>query len=1019
MPENNTTDLQSLLDLRSKAQSKLEEAQASGDNALVSEISADIESMNPIINQVQYGEDLENDVKKKESIDILAKPVKTRSDKQDEFMQSTYSRADFSWTPEEKKNYYAIVADVPKTPAQVQGHLSAILGVEPDKVDIQTGLDASTRAELSLLYGDESKLDYLKRKFPSGVSQVNIEGTTNYVITTSDGRNVLADEWGATMKDAADVAGEFLPTTAAVVGAVIGARKGGGKNPALPSLISNAAQLTVGSLQDVASRYALGMDIKPAEIAFRRGADAIIGLSIDKALGMIGSPLVKRIGTPIENEFASKVSADISSLARQGYETTAPIKYLFGKQALQGQKVQMARLGENPILGSGPQRAAQKTLEVLSGFKKAATGDVPDTYASTINILRNEAEVLAKDIAKSDKEAALIVSRSLNSKLDGIVARDVNNEQIGNTVRGHVVDAEEQLINIKNREFNDFYNIADQQQVVMDKAKIIESLKRGRNIITNGQGSFPAIDGLINELQGDVTAGIEARKLEAMLVPGPGSIMDTPEIRETIADMKLKAAPLSAKDVNFLIRRAKTAVDEGGSFATGSPSMSVAERASQQLTADARNLYKSSGLSTLWDQSVQKYQNALNSASGLNSRILDMNLGKQTMTPTQVTSSILQDPQYIRDVISLAGNSSAEAAIETTSKLKLAYLDKIGLSSNSGVPAESFKFDDEIVNELWGRDAKGNVDLSLGNKMVEKLNNLKQAFGDSKIKIKDVDPREVDQYFQSMSTDEQKSIADRILKSSMMRQKQDQIAGNKLMQVAMKGSFDVMDQPIFVQTAMEARPSDLKSLMNKLPSANKESFKMDFVRQLFSEYQSDVETKTGRSLWNGAKVLKSFEGKEGNVLKNRIEVVMGKDFLKNFESASRMVGINTIKGDAAIEMAAKSSIGGYGIKFFLGVNLARFGADRVMSSIYGAGFLNPLFKVISKDVGPEKFAKSLTTYSTAMTATRAGIQAIAHTVRNDANAQQAINSMFGENTTTNEDAIRLLESNSRKNPNSP
>lgn len=980
------------------AYDQFNQAKSSGNNELASELASKIDNLNNIYTEAQGKLVANKEKDKQDSINFLASQRRTESPDSREAYEASLKGGEVTSTEEEAK-YLGLKSQNAITNDEIHGHLARVLDAPKNKVDIETGLDGANRAKLALLPTPEEKLSYLQARYPNGVDQIDISGTPAYVLKKPDGGYLLADELGTSVKDfTADIAGEAIPMM--VAGATGYATRGLG--PKAQSAAVNVAQAATGFVQDIVARKSLGLDANLGEAASRRGKEAITGMAIDGASKLLIGPLARRIGEPIKNELAKKVDQARSLLKEKGIETTAPISYLFGERPLQKQKQQMGRL-EEAWIGTGPTVAAQKTVDALSTFKESISGVPTDIYGSALNKLKIESDKLARVVAGSDVNAGKIVQDVLKRRLNETVVKSANKEAVGGAIRNELQAAQSQLKALKDAAYGDFY--VNAEGLTMNPGEVASILEKGKQSVSR-EYQNTGIDNLIDSYkarQGDA--------LEAIRLRNDKSIVKTPEVMDRIAKLSKSGSPLSASEVDDAIKVAKETIPEGGSFSTGKTTLPVAEGASSALRNVQRAKYAERGLAEQWDVVTKAYDDALATNRHLTGKILKTKLGEPTSTATDVLDATLSDPQYIREIIDMAGVTDPAKGQMAREQLKNAYLTKIGLVNDAALDPESLDFNKEIVETLWGVDQAGKANPAFGNNMVQKLQDLQRSFKDKGLSMSGIKAKDVDEYFVSLSNDDKAKIKDKIIKSSMARNAEERFTNNALIKLAQKGNFDALDGDQFAKAMYNGSVSDVTKVMRMMPAGPKASLRADFVSQLMRDLPSTTTATGGKTIMNGPKFLKSLDGEDGKIIEGRIKAVMGKEFFDTFKAACIMADVNHIPLQNLSEAAIKVSASPDKLKFFGVGNVLGWGSDRFMSAAYGLNVLVPFWKTMAKDVGPEQTAKNFKKlYNTTMGG-RIGVTAIAHAGRNDPAFQQNINDFLYGRSKEDTDYSSRMNSN--------
>jgi hypothetical protein len=275
--------------------------------------------------------------------------------------------------------------------------------------------------------------------------------------------------------------------------------------------------------------------------------------------------------------------------------------------------------------------------------------------------------------------------------------------------------------------------------------------------------------------------------------------------------------------------------------------------------------------------------------------------------------------------------------------------------------------------------------------MVEKMKDLQKSFADKKLNMSNIKAEDVDDLFLSLNDAEKLQIKERIIKSSMAKQEQEDFANNELIKIAKSGNFDALDGDNFAKAMYNAKVSDVASVMKRMPAAQKASLQGDFVAQLMRDLPSTTTATGGKTIFNGGKFLKMLEGADGKIIEGRIKTVMGKEFFDTFKAAATMADVNHIPLQNLSDPAVKASLSEDRLKLFGVGNILGWGRDRFMSGAHGLNILVPFWKTMAKDVGPEQTTKNFKNFYNTAISGRIGITALAHAGRNDPDFKQNIN----------------------------
>ena len=973
------------------AMSQIQEAASKGDNARAEELTQSYRQLQNLYAQTEN----ELTVAKREEQDRSA-----------QWLASTPSENEISsiGTPE---SFSASGTDIPaqaivstvrrsiskiKSDDDIKNHLATALDIPKDQIDTKSGIAGTNRFSLASLPTPESKLEYLQKEYkPGNVIPVNISGSPSFLVKTGD-KYTLADELGASVSDfTTDVAGEIGPLIGAVVGGRIGSKfgKGAGGNAAAAG--AAIGQGIVSSAQDVIARSVVGLPVDYGEILKRRGVEAALSYGIDKVGQVLAKPFVKKIGENIPNPLAESISEAQKLLKAKGVETTAPIMNIFGAEALESQKERMGRQATG--IGSRAGSAAQRTLDLLGEFRQKLQGpEIPLDYERIINRQKANERLILSEISKNDKQAAAIIEQNLQKKFNDVSVNRFEKESTGELIRGNLSAAKDQLKQIKNDAYDNFYSLANQQGIEMTPGQVADALESGSKSLGRELNN-PEISKQVSELRLRQQLKDTASKLQNDL----SSSGRTPTPQETQILNSAAAQPnLGPRDIDDRIKMAEEVVG-GEAFGSGSTGASVATAAAQKLRSVRDSIYAQKGLTADWDNATKAYTDALGSRAGATGRALAEKFGDPTKTGTQVIDDIVRDPQYIRDAIEMSTLSGDPATAEITRKsLQDAYLAKLGLVGSKGNISGEIPINDDIVKSLWGRvDANGNPNMVEANLVSNKIRNLNQAFAQSNTDIKNIDPNDVKSLFSTLSLDDEKLMIDKIRARAAAQTQKDIFTGNSIIKAAQKGNWDVTDSTGFTEALFNADVGEVGRLLKRLPANVKPSVQSDFVGRLFKDYPTTAETTNATELFDAKSVLKDLSGRKGKQLESRIKEVMGKDWFDSFKAAATVMDANMFEKVNRSALGLKGSGGGTGgSRLFIVGDIKRIATDRILSGAQGLGALKPMFDLMAKKVSRETVDKNWNKALQGISGTRAGIMSLTHAVRDDPDEAQKLSDYY-------------------------
>lgn len=881
-----------------------------------------------------------------------------------------------------------------KSDEDIRNNIAFAYDIPKDQIDTKSGLTGTHRWNVSLHPTPESKLQYLQQEYgPENITPVNISGSPSFLVKI--GKNhVLADELGTSFSDfTADIAGEIPVLAGNIAGGMAAARIGKGAGASPVAAGAALGGLAAGAVQDVVARSVSGMPIDPVEIARRRGLEAALGYGIDKFGQILLKPFVKKIGGNITNKMASSIEDARKLLAGQEVETTAPIMNIFGREALEAQKERMGRQATG--IGSRAGSAAERTLDLLGQFRQKLQGeDIPLDYERIIGAQKAQEADIINQIAKYDAQGAKIVEDNLKKKFDELATKDFSKRVAGESIQENLMLARKNLVDIKDASYNDFFRLANQVPELTSTTprEVADALERG--LSKAGERTNPEIVNQIAEMRARQDLLDKAADIKLNLEKTGG----VPNDDEAAILAAAAARPnLDLKMLRDRVRIAQEAGISGPLMGARDTSAEAAALAVSELDALSKSKIKAAGLDDAWNKGTENLNNALGSRRQAAGRVLAEQYGDFKKTGVQTVDDIIRDPQYIQDAIELSSLSGDPATAELTRKgLQDAYLSKLGLTTSKGNMSGKLDINDDIVKSLWQTvDENGKPNLLAANKISEKLRNLNNAFQQSKVDMKNIDPSDVKKLFSTLSSDDEKAVIESIKSRSSAQNAKDLFTSNSIIKAASKGNWDVTDSTKFTDALFNADVGEVSRLLKRLPASVKPSVQSDFVGRLFKDYPTTAETTNATELFDAKAVLEDLSGPKGKQMESRIKEVMGKNWFDSFKAAATVMDANMFAKSTDQQIGYKMSGGGTGgSRFFFVGNPVQIAKDRLVSGAQGLGVLEPMFRLMAKQVSRETVDRNWGKALQGISGTRAGIMALTHAVRDDPNEAQRLSDFY-------------------------
>lgn len=871
--------------------------------------------------------------------------------------------------------------------------LSQLLNIPEDALDIKSGFPLMDRMKAGMAPTEGDKQNWLISKYKrENVIPVNIGGDSNYVIKTGDGKVTLFDEIGATSKDIADISGEVVPTTAAVAAGITAA--GTTANPVLIGLAANGAYFGATGLQDMIVREAMGQKIRPVEVFARRGFESGIGLAVDLATAGTGKFITRRLGKNVINQYGKAIKDAEEVLRSKQMNVTVSPAAEFGQSALERQQVYA---GKNPK--SGEAVRLNKNLDILADYQSSMTSSPKTPQAAfdkVVLTLKSEYDDLVKAVESQDKNAAGIIRRSLDDKLQGIgnfqqwKNEGFQKEPLGNALNEILSQGKAQVNELKSRAFREFYDAADKAGATVTPKDVSKTIKKAisgfKRIKTN-----PEVDRIVGTLDQMHAHKLEADRIERLIAQGKEK--PTEENLKMIKNLRSSSAPLDMETLNMYVQTIQDAVP-GADAIGGKSAQQVASVSASALRDLLDSVISQKGLGSQFADVNARYANdVLLFERQSPGAILKERLGDTTLTPSQMVDRAISDPAHVDDVLRAVSLADPNQVPQFRSELQRAYLDRIGLTSRHG-PSDKLDFNPETVSKLWGVDTSGMPNVNSGKLMVGKLQELEGALKDSKLNLSNVKPDEVDLLFKSLSQQEREGVVKSITSRLQSEKKADLMLENTLVKLAKNGDWGRVDNDEFARAMFNAPISDVRTIVGKMPQSERLSLNADFTSHLFSRYPSNGQmTKNGIELWDSDAFLKDVASEKGKEIKKKISEVLGQDFLDTFTAASRVLSASKMPSSSQQSQLAATSLRRGAIPAMIS-KLYSGSIDRVMGAAYSTGRLKPFLRLIEKDVGYEQADENLKKLFYPLVTTNLGIRAMTHQSRNDPKFAEANQAMF-------------------------
>ena len=759
---------------------------------------------------------------------------------------------------------------------RVQKLAGAALGTSSDDIDVDSGMGLWERTKLDLLRDENSKMEYLEKKFGSeNVNSLNVGGTNKMFYRDPKTKKMtMVDEMGASLADfTADIAGEAVTTAGAVGGAIAGTLLAPGVGT-IAGATGGAALggFLTGVTQDVASEVATGQEVDIGDITKRRGIETAIGVPIDLATAGVGRifsrGLAGKGANKLISEFDKAASRVDKLLEVEGARLPEVEALRTGLGSKQASEIASARPRSKLAKELQSVRDRVGTLrESLEG--RGRMGVSADEFNRISEGIANNYKRLVGEVELTNKGLANELRGQASRKMQKLVAPKVSEDALGSRVREYLAPGVKQIEETNNANWSRLREVGATTEVP------IQSITRA---IKEAKDHFIRLK--------DPKSTSIVRELETRMKSGEKSVSFN-EFKEMIDE--LNDVVSSSKVAGF------------------SEKEKVASRVLDNLSGKNGLRSKIAGQNPELDEAlttaIDYYKNNLlgtrRSAVG---RALREQLADPAITNSQVAKLAIQDPAYIRQSLEIAKQSGGGEAKALQNSLRELYLNRIGLSEGMDVKNLNLSFNDDIVRALWG------------DRQLRELKNLQNRINQMKdVDIVKIDQQDVNQYLNALSNDERSRIVRSIKQRNRNNLKLDQIeisSLNKLLApVRGKRTKTFGDSPMtgmelseFAEKFVKARPDQVKRTIKLLEDqgdkVGMQAFRQSYVGKLFDSFGSGAQVdRFGNPLWNPESFAKQMQkGKREYLNAKTILGQSGVDDLlaanKVLQEAAETTGLN-------------------------------------------------------------------------------------------------------------------------------
>ncbi len=756
----------------------------------------------------------------------------------------------------------------PEQKKAIQKLSAAALGTSVDDVDIESGAPLWERTKLGLLPDDQSRMEYLEKKYGSdGVSALDIGGTTKMFYRDPKSKKmIMVDEMGASLADfTADISGAAVTTAGAIAGGVAGTLLAPGAGTATGAILGSTAGAALGGFltgvtQDVVAEAATGQDIELLEKVKKRGLESALGVPIDLATGGIGHFFSGRLAARGAKAIVSEVDNAITRVDSQLAKFDLEIPHAEKLRASVGGKNVAEAASARPKSKLARQR--QNIRDRLGEYKGILTGELRS--GATIDDFNRVSEgvsqlykELVDNVSQIDKQLGRDLAEQASRKIKKLTAPKVTEEQVGERAGELIAPGVKQINDI------DAANWANLKEIGAD-TRIPKRI---------------------------VADAIEEAESHFERLRDPTSRAIAKELRQGMAGKK----DLSFNEFKEIMDEISGSVSQSkvAGFTTGER---VATRVLDNLRDLRTQIAKGNPqLGDALETTMDFYKNNLLATKrGAVGKILSETRAAPTSTNKQVATLLMQDPAYARQALAVARQAPEGVVLEAELRKDLQdlYLNRIGLVGEIDPKKMRLSYNDDMVRELWG------------DRQLRALQNLQQRLTQAQgVKVAELTREDVDSYLSALSANEKSDIVSKIVKRSKARDRL-RAQKNAVLLKKMRPKYDRetkswlepdisgMDLASFSDGFIGAKPSQVKQAMKLMEQQGDElgiqAFRQGYIMNLFNRFSAGAQLdRFGNPLWNPKALAQAMQ--PGSTLRQNLDSVLGVEGAKDILAANRVL----------------------------------------------------------------------------------------------------------------------------------
>jgi hypothetical protein len=883
-------------------------------------------------------------------------------------------------------------------PKKTKSVLSELLEVPENKIELD-GLGTGITTELEML-GDPAAMEYYlkeKLKYPN-VIPMTINGKPNFIVEDPTGVDFKTDQqnkYKVVFKNGiqlGDVTGFAAANTLPIIGSIVGGIGGAGLgattlNPIGVGAGAVGGSAALGGLVTGAQRSLVrdiaGVPINAEQILKQTGKEVALGALIDTATLGTGKVMgLNKLGrSAIENEVAKSLRESEELLIQKGYKVKVPEGYMTGTK---GGEYQRAIAGGSPNMEVAKQMIRQQAI--AADFKRAAIEGAPVVdKVGTLEMIRKNLINTADMLASKEAKIAGMPKEFAERRLARLVPDKTNWVEGGKGMSEVLTKGREITRQAKNAEFDAWAKSTTATQTPDELAALLRPVVEGSR-----GGPNPMVNDIYTRLGNASRDAQEAAFLRNQIaqIESAGQT-PPPDMVTKLLYLDEYSKPFDAVASRDLIKKLQADI----------PDTPIGWNKSNETTRQATEAVRNNFQSKLnsqelagWDKFKEAYTDYLSFEKGQIGKMVEDSFGDLKIAPEEILKRSLRDTKSVNDILNAAkaaGDVEGEAYLRST--MRKAYLEQTGLTSKQGLDVNKSSFNDEMIDVLFGAEAP---------RLKSVLQDLNQSLAASKIKTANIDPKDADRLLQPMPLNDRKKLIAEITDKATKQETFDNFIKNEIVQKVKKGDFRHVDNIIYGEAMLDAKPSDVLEIVGKMSPKMKQSTGADMMASFFKKFESKGEKASrfeipnspaagkaaGTQLWDHQEVIKSLgdwkRGKGGApTWVNNMDAVTGsKEMADELIAFSRVAESNRLLGkEEFLEM--RGMVSGTGAKFYTAP--FEYAGHKILATAYGSNKLKPLLRQMRKNIGEEGEQKAMQDMVRGIVTTRTGIQAAMQQAQND------------------------------------